>query len=362
MSQTKSESKRAAKSSQAGFTLLESLMGIAILLIVGGVVMSAMAKMMKVQTTVQNRTEMHSNIRNATELLAQEIGQAGRIPPFQTTMTTAVGAAYLPGTVLPAAVTVTVSILDTTGMFVGEYLQIDAGTNLVTGSDLQESVQVTAFTSGTPGTITAVFTKAHAAGVPARVVGDFPAGVVPPNFANGSGPNVLKLFGDINGDGTLVYVEYDCNGDLTGTGTLTRSVTLVTPGVAALSQAQVLLDNVALNPVDANGTRIPCFSYQPNPLQQDSLTPSNTYVFDVAVTLTVQTQTVDQEQKQAQRETKALLNIAPRNVFEAWQAFALSAPDRVQPMPGISNAPAWTADPGAVNIFSLLPLTPQPAY
>src|SRR3989442_2202284 len=108
MSQTKTESKRATKSSQAGFTLLESLMGIAILLIVGGVVMSGMAKMMKVQTTVQNRTEMHSNIRNATELLAQEIGQAGRIPPFQTTMTTAVGGANPPGNVLQPAGTITV--------------------------------------------------------------------------------------------------------------------------------------------------------------------------------------------------------------------------------------------------------------
>src|SRR5438552_14551571 len=110
MSQTESESKRAAKSSRAGFMLLNSLIGIAILLIVGGVIMSAMAKMMKVQTTVQNRTEMHSNIRNATELLAQEIGQAGRIPPFQTTMTTAVGAPNVPGNVLQPAVILTVSI------------------------------------------------------------------------------------------------------------------------------------------------------------------------------------------------------------------------------------------------------------
>src|SRR5438445_13574932 len=131
MSQTKSESKRAAKSSQAGFTLLESLIGIAILLIVGGVIMSAMAKMMKVQTTVQNRTEMHSNIRNATELLAQEIGQAGRIPLFQTTMTSAVGAAYLPCTVLPAAATATVFSPDVTGLFAVSIEHIEDDTSSV---------------------------------------------------------------------------------------------------------------------------------------------------------------------------------------------------------------------------------------
>jgi len=163
----------------------------------------------------------------------------------------------------------------------------------------------------------------------------------------------LKLYGDINGDGTLVYVEYDCNGNAAGTGTLTRSVTPVTPGVAVLSQAQVLLDNVALNPVDANGTRIPCFSYQPNPLLQDALVPPNTYVLDVALTLTVQTQTLDQEQKRFQQETKALLNIAPRNVFEAYQAAVLNAPDRVQRMP---------QDAGGLNVQGMLAMAPPPAY
>ena len=34
-------------------------------------------------------------------------------------------------------------------------------------------------------------------------------------YTNGSDANQLKLFGDINGDGQLVYVEYFCdNGDV----------------------------------------------------------------------------------------------------------------------------------------------------
>src|SRR5438034_9731182 len=35
--------------------------------------------MTKSQTTIWNRTEMHSGVRGATELLQQEVGQAGRV-------------------------------------------------------------------------------------------------------------------------------------------------------------------------------------------------------------------------------------------------------------------------------------------
>jgi len=52
------------------------------------------------------------------------------------------------------------------------------------------------------------------------------------------------------------------------------------------------------------------------------------------VTLTVQTQNKDAKTGVVQKETKALLNIAPRNVFEAWQlANSPSGYMRAQPMP-----------------------------
>ena len=43
-----------------------------------------------------------------------------------------------------------------------------------------------------------------------------------------------------------------------------------------------------------------------------------TFVLDVAITLTVETQQIDPITKQIQTETKALLNVSPRNVFNAW--------------------------------------------
>src|ERR1700726_482439 len=64
---------------QNGFTLLETMVSLAVFLGVSGIVMSGMVEMMKTQSAIGNRTEMHASVRSATELLQQEIGQAGKI-------------------------------------------------------------------------------------------------------------------------------------------------------------------------------------------------------------------------------------------------------------------------------------------
>jgi len=65
-------------------------------------VMSGMVQLMKTQGTIANRTDMHSSVRSATELLQQEIGQAGRIslgaPGANITLNAAVAAGTVPVT------------------------------------------------------------------------------------------------------------------------------------------------------------------------------------------------------------------------------------------------------------------------
>jgi hypothetical protein len=137
----------------------------------------------------------------------------------------------------------------------------------------------------------------------------------------------LKLFGDINGDGNMVYVEYTCDPLPGGTGNLYRNVIpydQVTPKLAPTS-SQILLNNIQTNP---GGTA--CFTYMPNPLPVVS---GNSYVLDVAITLTVQTQVIDPITRQFQTETKALLNVSPRNVFNVWQLASAGVTDRLQPIP-----------------------------
>jgi len=288
----------------SGFTLIELMISVLILMVVSGVVLQGMLGLGRVNDIVSNRTEMHSGVRNATELLQQEVGQAGRVSlPNPAVLGAAVAA--------PGMATVAVS--STAGMFQDEYLVVDIGDN-------QETVRLTAVNSAT-SEITANFTKPHPGlNAPLSVRGGFAAGVVPTTMANGSTGTVLKIVGDVNADGNMVYVEYTC--DL-NTGRLYRNPVPFDAGVKpAPTTEQVLLDNLLANP---DGT--PCFTYQ------QKVVNGATYVVGVAITLTVRTQDRDPITGQFQSETKALLNVSPRNVFNVWQMASLGYMDRVQELP-----------------------------
>jgi len=291
--------------------MLEMMFTLFILLGIAGIVMMAMMQMTMTQGSVANRTQMHGSVRSATELVQQEIGQSGRLPPFATPVT--LSAAVAAGT------SVVASVNSVAGMFVNEQLVVDAGqmgAGLPSIYQNPETVTVTAVNSGT-NQFTATFNFAHIAGAPVVVAGAFPSGVIPTNATFPSTPSLLKMYGDINGDGNMVYVEYNCD---TANGNLTRSVTPLTSVVR--NAAQVILPNIIANPGGAA-----CFVYQEKTIGTD------TYVTDVSLTLTVQTQNVDPKTRQLQTETKALLNVSPRNVFDAWLLGGGAVTTRLQPMP-----------------------------
>ena len=70
---------RASLRSERGFTLPELLVATGLLLVVSSIVTNALLQMTNQQQTIWNRTEMHSGVRGATELLQQEVGQAGGV-------------------------------------------------------------------------------------------------------------------------------------------------------------------------------------------------------------------------------------------------------------------------------------------
>jgi prepilin-type N-terminal cleavage/methylation domain-containing protein len=293
---------RPADRSERGFTMIETLIAMVLLLIVMGGVMESMLQFSRTQTTVWNRANMHGAVRGATELLQQEVGQAGRV-------------ALPPGLVTSSSVLVpalsSVSVSSTSGMFVGEYVVVDAGAN-------EETVQVSSVDSTTQ--FSAIFANAHAANVPVAVRGGFASGVVPTTVANGSTDSVLKIYGDINDDGNMVYVEYVCD---TTAGYLYRNMmSFASPSKPPRSASQVLLSNIRPNP---GGT--PCFTYE------QKTVIGTTFVVNVAISLTTQTQLRDPVTRLFQTETKALLNVAPRNVFDVWQLASIGVDDRIQPMP-----------------------------
>ncbi|MBA3232302.1 MAG: hypothetical protein H0T05_05725 [Acidobacteria bacterium] len=262
-----------------------------------------------------NRSEMHAGIRNATALLQQEVGQAGRVAfPNPVALTAAV-----------AAGTNTVGVTSTTGMFVDGF---GGGVRLVIGHGAtQEVVTVTNVNTGA-NQITAVFGSAHAIGARVAPAAGFGQGVIPTDHANGSNgstPSVLKIVGDINGDGNMVYVEYTCSWL---EGRLYRNMMPFTAGAKpGVTVEQVLLDNLLPNPPDPDGTVPPCFSYQQHTIS------GRTYVVNVAIMTTVRTHDRHPVTGEFQVVTKALLNVAPRNVFHTWQMASLGYANRIQPLP-----------------------------
>jgi hypothetical protein len=282
-----------------------------------------MVQLMKTQGTIANRTDMHTSVRSATELLQQEIGQAGKVSLGAPTDNITLAAAVATGS-NGFSLASTGSWVPTP--YVGEVLTIDVGSK-------QETVTV-APPASSP---TATFANAHAQGAPVFALGAFATGVVPPcgTAPCGSDATHLKLYGDINGDGKMMYVEYTCSqGTASAPGTLYRHQMPYdqTTAKTANDNTMILLSNVLANPNDAGGNVVPCFAYQVQTLG------SGTCVTNVAVTLTVQTQNVDPQTRQLQQETKALLNVGPRNIVEVYDTASLVDPTRAQPMPATVTA------------------------
>ena len=180
------------------------------------------------------------------------------------------------------------------------------------------------------GAVSADFTMAHAANSPVSVSGGFSAGVVPPG-GNGSTAWVLKVFGDINGNGSMVYVEYTC--DFANSRLTRNSMAFNALAKTAPTVEEILVDNLVANPGNAA-----CFTYQPKTVN------GTTFIVGVAITLTVQSRDRDPITNQFQRESKALLNVSPRNVFNVWQNASLGLNNRVQPTP-----------PSVTNLLPALP-------
>ena len=312
---------------QRGFSLLEMMAALLVLLVVAAIVMLGMSQMMNSQSQIANRTEMHAGVRSSTELLQQEIGQAGKVSLGSPTANISLASGVAVGSSALSFNTSTggstPSSCGNCTVYPGEVLTVDVGT-------FQETVTVT----GTTSSPTATFVYAHAAGAPVASLGAFATGIVPPqsspaSYTNGSTGSVLKLYGDINNDGNMLYVEYNCSqGTVASPGFLYRNEMAITAASKpAVDNTMILLTNLLPNPNDANNNPVPCFNYQVQPLG------SGYVVTDVAVTLTVQPQNPDPQTGALVPETKALLNISPRNVFEVFDTAKLVDPTRAQAMP-----------------------------
>jgi prepilin-type N-terminal cleavage/methylation domain-containing protein len=298
-----------------GFSLVELLASMAILLVVSGGMLSAISLSQQSYARTEMKSDMYENVRGVAELMTQEIGQAGLVSLPKSTI-----AAVAKGVQTPVVTQSGAS--SAASMFVGEQVLVDAG-NLK-----EELVTLTAVTATT---ITATFANAHLAATPINVLGVFPSGIVPTTAGptSPSTANILNIVGDINSDGSLVYVRYVCTpGTTAAPGTLTRSVTTITPGVNTTSANQTLLTTVV------GGVGAACFQY----IQPAAVTvgaTAYTFVTNVGFTLSVQATRVDPQTGVYPTMTKSFLNLAPRNVLAGYELASASpqVANRIQATP-----------------------------
>jgi len=286
---------------ESGFSLLEMLVAVLLLLIVSGAAFEVLSYYQKNYVSTQLRIDMDSSLRGALELLTQEIDQAGALS-FTPRKVTA------PPAITASSTAQSVTLDSTTDIFVGEKLLIDAG-------GFQELVSVAAVDSTT---ISGIFTQNHTAGARVMAVGVFPQGIM-----SSSNSTQLQVFGDIYGDGSLTYAQYSCD---TTAGTFSRSVTpvMAAPGTASTtnSMSKVLIANVIPN---AGGT--PCFRYQTQSIS------GSTFVTSVGITITIQSAQKDPQTNNYITLSKSFLNISPRNVLVALDEANSAIVTRLQPTP-----------------------------
>jgi hypothetical protein len=321
----------------------------AVLLVVAGGFLSMISYNVNAYGRTEQQSDMYENVRAVAELMEQEIGQAGLVD-LPTSATATLSAA-----VTSSATAQTVAVSSTASMYAGEILLVDTATN-------EEPVTITSLTSTS---ITGIFANNHTtAGAPIHAIGVSPYGIVSPSSnattpggvscvtvptgvtytaTDGSTCNVLNIWGDLNSDGTLVYVRYTCNFPTTGPGTLTRSVTTITPGVNTLSTPQTLLSTLIQNPPNSaltpplNTQPTPCFQYDLSTQQitvNGALT-SNYYdmIANIGLTISVQSLKPDPITGQYLNMTKSFLDLSPRNILAGYEQANWGDASRLQNQP-----------------------------
>lgn len=274
----------------AGFSLMDAMVSAALTVGLVLSVLYAADVYQKSYLETQIGMDLQQSLRGVTELMAQEIGQAGLLSPPVKTLT---------APVQPSTTPREIAVESAQGLFVGEKVLLGAA-----GS--QEFTTVAAVGSGS---FQAAVAGNHPSGAPVTALGVFPEGILPDSTSTR-----LRVFGDLKGDGGLELVSYVCD---PAAGTLTR---VVVP-IGSSPSASVLLNRLTANPMGD-----PCFRLKTTNFA------GWTFVTDVEVTLSTRSQAPNPRTGR-QIEKTMKFKAASRNVAAALRLAIDGKTERLQPTP-----------------------------
>jgi len=332
---------------QSGFSLLEMMISLALLLVLTGSLIGGMGMMEKNYRGSEIRSMLNQQMRATMEMMAQEIGQAGLAPSGMQGNSIYAGSSASSGSVgmITSAITAVGSATPTvinTSVQTNEIVDVDTGANA--------EVVVIQNTTGNPITsITATFQKTHAANVPMYPHGIFPQGITfqsMPTLNTGTPPGAfttvgsitppwLIMFGDISGTGTLSIVQYTCPvhgtaGNFTDSsgvewGPLIRrrydydGTNFNLTGSGNLNMLDRVRVATTTYPTPADGCRFDFNVYQPS--SPVSWCGGWWMVTSVNVTLVAQSTYNDPQTSAPVVITKSFMNIQPRNILNAYNLY-----------------------------------------
>ncbi len=279
-----------------GFSLIDLLVSLSVsIALVAGLLMIT-SSYQNTYSALQNGSDLQRRLRGATELLQQEIGQAGYFGLAPRVLQAAVA----PG---PDAQHVAVSSVDS--LFAGARLYVGTG-------PARELIEVEAVGDGT---LLAKFSKSHNSGSPVLAAGLLPEGILP-----SSSSSELRLLGDINGEGRLVIVQYQCDA---ASSVLRRTITPIDQDTPSSSEM--------LSGLIANAGGQACFEY-------DTVTAGGfTVVREVRIHLTIRAEEADIRSQQF-AERRLDLTIKPRNLEQSLVLLERDAEEYLQPTPAVATA------------------------
>ncbi len=215
----------ALKIRECGFSLVELMVSLLILLPIMGAVVSLLSVSVQQHSTEQSSSTVVQDARAGLEMMVMEIAQAGSHREVSTTLS---------GSVSSLTTVQECSIGSSAGINTGDEIQVGGV------STPPEEVRLTAV--GT-NSISGIFRANHDSGEPVRLFPlPFATGVLKPaglGVSSSATVTTLRFFGDTTGTGTLFYIVYDYD---SANAQITRSMTPVTQ--TTLQPALPLITNV----------------------------------------------------------------------------------------------------------------------
>jgi prepilin-type N-terminal cleavage/methylation domain-containing protein len=240
-----------------GFSLIELLVVLAVLLIIVSFVISGFTNSLKTLRRERGRTERDSDLKRAVELMTIDLSAAGVTPDFVATVSPATTPASPKLTGIIAPLQTTIGLSHVSGLYPGRPITLNLPEILPTSETLKiSSVGTNSVVTTTGAVFPHVATESTITPMLPNMFGILNP---PPTTATTTkvisssitlNPVRLGFFGDVIGDGNLYYVEYtyeyttrNLGGTNSTIGRLLRSVTRINGGTVKALPVE-LIDNV----------------------------------------------------------------------------------------------------------------------